>query len=1156
MAEVVLCPLLQVIFEKLTSQLMKIITRISHGFKEEIEKLEHTLQIIQAVLEDAEERQVKEKAMKIWLTELKEVAYDADNLIDEIYKSVTRTRTSIVRIPSNIEFFPKLKEIRGRLDMLAVQRHNFNLKEGFVKRECDVEGRRQTGSFVIESEVFGREEDKQAIIELLLLKGEGGVQRDISVVSIVGLGGLGKTTLAQLVYNDERVEKSFDLKIWVCVNQEFNVRMIMKLIIESITKHKCDFLGMDVLQSQLRRLLHGKRYLLVLDDVWNEDQDEWDKLRISLSDCAKGSKVIITTRNTKVALIVGTIPPYCLKGLSHDDCWALFKQRAFACGEGHPNLLAIGREMVKKCGGLPLAAKALGSLMRFKREEWEWLHVLESDLWNECEGESGILPALRLSYSHLPSHLKCCFTYCSVFPKNYVIKKDDLVQLWIAEGLIKSNDNARQSVEETGNDFFNNLMWMFFFQNVNKVGDGCVTECKMHDLVHDLAQSIAGDEFIILEHGRLPRHLAQIRHSSVVCGSELHTIPESLYEAKKLRTLNLLFPRGNLGEVPPNLFSSFRYMRALNLSGSGIKRLHNSVSCLIFLRYLNISNTLIETLPESIGDLDYLQVLNLAYCYDLIELPMSLTRLRKLRRLMINGCDKLSHLPDRIGNLIQLQTLPTFIVGTGNHQGLTQLHRLPLVGELNIRQLENANSRYDRIMVNLRMKPKLRSLGLSWRNNHDDLIMRNNNDSPQDEELLENLQPHRNLKRLSIEGYPGKYFTRWIGTPELPNLTNIVLIYCKRCEHLPALGELPFLKVIYMLGMPNVKNIGFYGRVPGRQFQSLQELSFIDFPNLEFWWSMNMKEEFPSLVKLTINKCPKLKNMPCFPSLKHLELRNCNEMILRSAANLSTLLNLVIDVFSGRLVLLESLLGNNPHLMSLTISSCTNLWSISSKLGGLVALKSLTIRWCEELISLPQEIQNLSSLESLEIIECHSLISLPEGLGGLTSLRSLSIENCNNITSLPMGLQHLTALEHLTLMYCPSLASLPANFRNLSMLKSLYILNCPELSCLPEELQYVKTLQNLEIHSCRTIKDFPAWIGSLSSLTSLVISDCCNIISLPEGLQHLINLQHLSIRECPRLENRCKKYTGEDWPKVAHIPHIYIGSTEPRQYDGASSSSH
>ncbi|KAL5777488.1 hypothetical protein ACOSP7_010414 [Xanthoceras sorbifolium] len=469
----------------------------------------------------------------------------------------------------------------------------------------------------------------------------------------------------------------------------------------------------------------------------------------------------------------------------------------------------------------------------------------------------------------------------------------------------------------------------------------------MHDLVYDLAESIAGNEFIILEYS--------------LCDSKLHSIPKYLYEAKKLRTLNLLFPKGNLGEAHPDLFSSFRDLHALNLGGNDIKRLHNLVSCLISLRYLNISNTFIETLPKSISDLNYLQELNLAYCYDLIKLPMKLVELVYLRHLMIHGCDKLSHLPNCIGKLVQFQTLSTFIVGTGTYQGLKQLQFLRFVGELNIRQLGNA---IESRLANLRMKPKLRSLGLSWRNDHDDLIMSNNNHSRLAEELLKHLQSHRNLKTLSINGYTGKYFPRWIGIPELPNLTNILLIYCKRCEHLPTLGQLPFLKVIYMSGMSNVKNIGieFYGRVSGRQSQSLQELSFIDFPNLKFW------------------------NIPWFPSLHHLELQSCNEKILRSA-----------------------------------------------------------------------------------------------------------------------------------------------------------------------ELQHVTTLQNLEIHSCPSIKNLPTWIGNLSSLISLAISNCYNIISLPEDLQHLINHQHLSIRECPGLENHYKKYISEDWPKVADIPHIYIGSTEPRQYEGASS---
>ncbi|KAJ0093052.1 hypothetical protein Patl1_26463 [Pistacia atlantica] len=225
---------------------------------------------------------------------------------------------------------------------------------------------------------------------------------------------------------------------------------------------------------------------------------------------------------------------------------------------------------------------------------------------------------------------------------------------------------------------------------------------------------------------------------------------------------------------------------------------------------------------------------------------------------------------------------------------------------------------------------------------------------------------------------------------------------------------------------------------------------------------MNVKEEFPSLVKLTVKKCPRLKNMPWFSSLQHLELRHCNEMIL-------------------------SLLENNPCLRA-----------------------------------------NLSATRN----------SKPLLIG---------IFGDHNLASVLKELQHLTALEHLTIMYCPSLASLPANFRNFSMLKSLYILSCPELASLPEELQHVTSLQSLEIHSCPAFENLPGWIGNLSGLTSLALSDCQAIVSLPEGLHHLTSLQHLSIRECPRLEHRCKKNLGEDWWKIAHIPHIYIGSTAPKE---------
>ncbi|PPE01232.1 hypothetical protein GOBAR_DD01726 [Gossypium barbadense] len=919
---------------------------------------------------------------------------------------------------------------------------SFNLSNKGIRKR----GVRQTGSFIVESEVFGREKDKVRVIEELLSSNNGSSMGDVSVVSIVGLGGIGKTTLAQLVYNNPIV-------------------------------------------LRLQELLLGKRYLLVLDDIWNEDDVEWEKLRMSLRNGVEGSRVVVTTRSKKVALIMESVYTHQLEGLSDDDCWGLFKQRAFRSnGKEHHNLFPIGKQIVKKCSGVPLAAKTLGSLMRFKRNEREWLIVQESDLWD----------------------------YCTIFPRNYIIKREKLIQLWIAAGVIQSPE-GRRSLEYLGNEYFEDLVWMFFFQDVQRSGSGYITHCKMHDLIHDLAQSIVGHEFKRLEHDNMTEDLSEVRHSTVVCNFNLYTVPEALYAAKKLRSLLLLLPKGDLGEVPSEIFSSFRHLRVLDLSGSGIKKLHDSISSTIFLRYLDISNTHIENLPEGICNLRNLQVLNLSDCYNLTALPCDIVKLYKLRHLMINGCERLVTMPPWIGKLEYLRTLHTFIVGNGEGQHLNQLQNLNLGGELNIRQLQNVQDATEAMEANLIGKRNLQSLSLCW------------------EKVLNHLQPHQFLEKLSIRGYQGIYLPRWM-TVQKPNIIELKLINCHRCKYLPLLGELPRLKVLYLQGMEAVKNIGaeLYGESTGRPFPSLEVLTLIDFPSLEFWWGFNRREEFPSLVKLTIKKCSKLQNMPWMPSLQHLELHSCNEM----------------TDFVEHLIFLEKLLQNNPLLMSLKISSCPKLHSIPPSLGKLTSLKSLAICWCEQLHSLPQGLQNLTLLESLEIIECPSLVSLSEDIQGLRSLRSLSIEMCSNLKSLPIELQFLTALEHLTIMYCPNLASLPDSFQHLSSLKSLSILNCPELKCLPNGLQYVSSMQNLEIRSCPGLLALPEWIAELPSLRSLALSDCHNLSSLPSGLQSVVSLQHLSILECPALEERCRKDIGEDWPKVSHVAHVYIGS---RESQGSSS---
>ncbi|KAE8666744.1 hypothetical protein F3Y22_tig00112491pilonHSYRG00173 [Hibiscus syriacus] len=580
--------------------------------------------MIQAVLEDAEERQAADKALKLWLTELKEVAYDADDLHEEFApeamllengntftKQVSNTIPSLNPVIAYLRKLPELTQIRKRLDVLLEERSCFKLKEKVGDKDKSGQ-KRETGSFVVEPEVIGREEDKEKIIQILLLTTERRAGRFVSVIPIMGLGGIGKTTLAQTVYNDERVMRNFELRMWVSVNDDFGVRKILNLMMESANRRRCDdLLGMDALQFQLRDLLLDKRYLLVLDDVWNEDEDEWEKLKTLLNFGAEESKVIVTTRSAKAAEIVGTVSSHHLEGLSDDECWTLFKQRAFSHGQqdkDNPNLFPIGKQIVKKCGGVTLAAKTLGGLMRSKREPTEWLCMQESDMWNVCEEENGILPVLRLSYSRLPSHLKGCFMYCSIFPKNYVIKKDKLIHLWIAEGLIQQIEE-RKSLEEIGNEYFHDLMWMLFFEDVKKNEFGDVIECRMHGIIHDLAKSVAGEEYFVFE--------------------------EALYEAKKLRTLILLYPKGGLGEVPTKLFSSFKYLRVLDLGNCGI--VQDTISCLKYLRTL--------------------QNLEFHACPGLNALPEWILNLSLLRSLAISDCPKITSLLDNLQCLSNLQRL-------------------------------------------------------------------------------------------------------------------------------------------------------------------------------------------------------------------------------------------------------------------------------------------------------------------------------------------------------------------------------------------------------------------------------------------------------------------------------------------------------------------
>lgn len=270
-------------------------------------------------------------------------------------------------------------------------------------------------SLVDGSGVYGRAAEKEAIMKLLL--SDDTKSRHLDVILIVGMGGVGKTTLAQLLYkemvvsNDRSLKSSFDLKTWVYVSEELDVLKVTKDILKGVGLMNCDNMTEDQLHCELEKKLSGNKLLLVLDDVWSDNQSQWEFLLKPFTSVRQGSKIIVTTRNENVASIIFSVSTQHIKKLSEDDCWLVLSKHAFDGGDfsAHPELELIGRQIARKCNGLPLAAKTLGSLLCSRRVEKEWKKILNSNFWELPNDD--ILSPLRLSYHHLPSHLKQCFSY-------------------------------------------------------------------------------------------------------------------------------------------------------------------------------------------------------------------------------------------------------------------------------------------------------------------------------------------------------------------------------------------------------------------------------------------------------------------------------------------------------------------------------------------------------------------------------------------------------------------------------------------------------------------------------------------------------------------------------------------------------------------------
>ncbi|XP_060169439.1 putative disease resistance RPP13-like protein 1 [Lycium barbarum] len=1109
-----------------------------------LEKLEDILVGLQSVLSDAENKQASNRSVSRWFNKLQYAVDGAENLIEEvnyealrlkvesqhqnIAEGISNLQVSDLHLGLSDEFFRnirrKLEYTYGKLKVLQEQIGDLHLTKNL---DSGNQGKRESStSLVDESDIFGRQSEIKELVDHLLSEDANG--KNLTVVPIVGMGGVGKTTLAQAVYNDKKVEKHFDLKAWVCVSESYDASRITKELLQEIESFDLkDDNNLDKLKVKLKEKLTGKRFLVVLDDVWNDNYNEWDELRKIFVQGKIGSKIIVTTRKGGVALMMGR-GEINVGTLSSEVSWSLFKRHAFQNidPKEHPQLEEVGKKIAAKCNGLPLALKTLAGMLRSKSEVKEWEYILRSEIWELQSRSNGILPALWLSYNDLPAHLKQCFAYCAIYPKGYQFSKDQVIHLWIANRLVQHLDSGEKD--------FLDLRSRSLFERVLVSSKWNLERFLMHDLVNDVAQIASSKGCIRLEDNEGSHVLGKSRHLSYSMGfdGEFEKL-KPLCNLEQLRTLlpinihpsnpffNLMGPHSSMSKrVLHNILPTLRSLRALSLSRYNNRELPNVLFIkLKLLRYLDLSWTVIRKLPDSICALYNLETLLLSHCSCLKELPPQMERLINLRHLDISCTSRLK-MPLHLSKLKSLHMLVGAKCCIGGSSGskienLGTLHNL--YGSLSILELENVVDRTEALKAKMREKEHVDMLSLEWSEI-------NAADSQIEKAILEKLHPHTNIKKLQIAGYRGTNFPYWLADHSFLKLVEFSLSNCKDCYSLPPLGQLPSLKFLAIREMHQITDVTeeFYGSSSSKKpFNSLEKLEFAKMWNWKQWHVLG-KGEFPLLRELSIDYCPmligKLPDNLC--SLTTLRISKCPELNLETPIQLSS-----------------QLLGMK-QIVHLNIEDCQSLTSLPISILS-NTLKTIGIYNCGKL-KLEASVGEMISigncnmfLERLSLCGCDSIDDISHEW--VPRARHLWVTNFHSLKRLLIP----TGTETLNIGKCE-------NFKRLTVacetqMTSLYIYECEKVKWLPERMQeLLPSLKRLNLHDCPEIESFPEG-GLPFNLEVLVIYHCKKLVNGRKEwrLQRLPCLRELQIFHDGSDE---EILVGENWELPCSIRRLIISN--------------